>query len=71
MASGHTPVVRSRLAAGRQALAVTPGNVGDLQVLRALFVAREARLLLELLGAMKGLNAEQVSRLRLLAGQLS
>lgn len=52
-ASTHTPAVRARLAAGQQRPpCVTPDNVGNLEVLQALFTVREGRLLGELLGAM-------------------
>ncbi|KAL4447754.1 hypothetical protein ABPG75_004973 [Micractinium tetrahymenae] len=53
-ASVHTPVVRARLAAAQERPpAVTPDNIRSLEVLQALFVAREGRLLGELLAAMK------------------
>lgn len=60
MASVHVPSVAARLAEGRAFVGCSTADVTTLGGLRALFVAREARLLSELLGAMKGLGPQQV-----------
>ncbi|KAI3425022.1 hypothetical protein D9Q98_008403 [Chlorella vulgaris] len=51
-ASTHTPAVRARLAAAASAPAVTAASVSSLEVVQALFVVREGRLLAQLLAAM-------------------
>jgi acyl-CoA oxidase len=51
-ASTHTPAVRARLAAAASNPAVTAASVSSLEVVQALFVVREGRLLAQLLAAM-------------------